>query len=187
MGPFHILIFKCILFSNKIKMYIRWAVYIVAVFPQLKKLKRTLLFFLQSLKRRWSHLKSRFYNAYIFSKLILDNNVGSLVGLPPLSWSSAVYGFLAQILSWETVEGQRVYFNEFMFEHITCGIFKVYNIWASGHGQDGETPPSLGQDMGHYDHNKPHSWVIPSYLEILDSQQNQWWSIQNIWLLTPML
>lgn len=44
--------------------------------------------------------------AIFFSKLILGRKVGSLVGLPP---GAAVYGFLAQILSWETDDADTAY------------------------------------------------------------------------------
>lgn len=65
--------------------------------------------------------------------------------------------------------------NAFILMNSCSNILRVeyLKFTTSGHGQNGGPPPSVGQDMDHYDHNKPHSRVIQSYLEILDSQQNQ--------------
>ena len=119
-----------------------------------------------------------------FGKLILGPQCWK-VGRSP-SWSSAVYGFLAQILSWET-DGQHTMYilmnscsNILRVEYLN----KVYHIWAGSAGWLLEA--TQGQDKAHYDHNKPHSWKLQSYLQILNSQQNLWWSIQDIWLWTPM-
>ena len=107
--------------------------------------------FINFMQSFWFHLKPKFYASYIFQQINFGPQSWKFGGSP--SWSCGLWFSCSNIKLGDGRRGHGVYFNEFMFKHITRGIFEI----SLQHLGRMEEPPWFwkqlkGRTGAHYDH-----------------------------------
>ena len=78
---------------------------------------------LKTLQSFWFHLKPKLYASDIFQQINFGPQSWKFGGSP--SWSCGLWFSCSNIKLGDGRRGHGVYFNEFMFKHITRGIFEI--------------------------------------------------------------
>ena len=92
-------------------------------FTRITKMKVMFWLFKNFMQSFWFHLKPKLYASYIFQQINFGPQSWKFGGSP--SWSCGLWFSCSNIKLGDGRRGHGVYFNEFMFKHITRGIFEI--------------------------------------------------------------